>query len=260
MSEKNTEVQEASAAVPGEAAPAAGGIDQLCTCADPAQASNPVGTQAPPLEDQETPAPTGSPTTDSGYAEAVSNRKPAEEKEKGTLHAAPLCVPSSPPDPQPSGPTPIPVQDMGADIQPEFEGADLIATSTPPDDDNVFTTPAASPTHAPEGEDGSRTPPATLPPQGDAQLRVSPKRKVETMEVDMDSEAKLPAFQKKARADSGNDSGGECYQWDDIPHQNKQIDVSPVDFPGGMKPWCWENRSQTLVLVETCPVRAALKR
>ncbi len=73
MSEKNTEVQEVSAAVPGECAPAAGGISQQGTCADSAQAPNPVGTQTPPLEGQETPALTGSPTTDSGYAEAAPN-------------------------------------------------------------------------------------------------------------------------------------------------------------------------------------------
>ncbi len=114
---------------------------------------------------------------------------------------------------------PIPVQDAGADIQPEFEGEDLIATSTPPDDSKVYTctTPAASPAPMPEGEEGYRTPPATLSPPDDSQLRVSPKRKVETMEIDMDSEAELPAFQKKARTDSGNSSDRESYRWDDIP-------------------------------------------
>ncbi len=175
MSEKNTEVQKVSAAAPGEAAPAAGGLDQQGTCADSVQVPNPVGTQTPPLKGQQTPALTSSPTRDSGYAEAAPNREPAEEEEKGTLCPALLRAQSSPLEPQPSGPMPIPVKDTGADIQPEFEGEDLIATSTPPDDSNVYTTPAASPTPVPEGEKGNRTPPVTLSPPDDSQLRVSPR-------------------------------------------------------------------------------------
>ncbi len=134
---------------------------------------------------------------------------------------------------QPSGPISTPVKDVGADIQPEFGGADLIATSTPPDDSNVYKIPAASPTPVPEGKRGDRTPPVTLSPPDDSQLRVSPKRKVETMEIDMDSEAGLPTFQKKARANSGNYSDGEYYQWDDIPPPKETDRRLASRFPWG---------------------------
>ncbi len=43
-------------------------------------------------------------------------------------------------------------------------------------------------------------------------------RKVETVELEMDSSAELPALQKKARADLGQSSADdEYYQWDTIP-------------------------------------------
>ncbi len=93
----------------------------------------------------------------------------------------------------------------------------MVGTSSPVGDSNVYAIPAATPPPAPEGEDGSRTPPGTLSPVDEPQLRVSPKRKVETMDLDMDSNVELPALQKKARAGSGRGSVGEDeYQWDNI--------------------------------------------
>ncbi len=82
----------------------------------------------------------------------------------------------------------------------------------------MYATPAATSPPATEGEDGTQTPPGALSPVDDPQLRVSPKGKVETMELDMDSSDELPALQKKARANSGHSSSDdEYYQWDDIP-------------------------------------------
>ncbi len=56
---------------------------------------------------------TSSSTTDSGYAEAAPYQKLAEEKEEGTLRAAPLRAQSSPPESEPSGPLFIPAGDAG---------------------------------------------------------------------------------------------------------------------------------------------------
>ncbi len=68
------------------------------------------------------------------------------------------------------------------------------------------------------GEESPRTPTRTLSPVDEPQLRVSPKRKVENMELDMDSGTDLPALQKKARAGSGrSDVDEDEYQWDNIP-------------------------------------------
>ncbi len=98
---------------------------------------------------------------------------------------------------------------MGVDVQPEFGGEDMVGTSSPVGDENVYATPAATPPSALEGADGPRAPTGTLSPVNEPQLRVSPKRKVENMDQDMDSSAELPAFQKKARAGSGRSSAGK---------------------------------------------------
>ncbi len=196
-----------------------------------------MGTQTPPLKGPETPELTGSPTPDSGYAGAAPRREPGEEEDQEALRVALLHAQSSCPELQPAGPMPISDKDTGPDIQPEFKGEDLIATSTPPDDSNVYTTPSASPTPVPEGEEGNRTPPVTMSPPDDVQLRVSPKRKVEAMEMDIELGTELPALQKKARADSGNDSDGDYYQWDNIPPPKRTKDCTGSLFPGGMKPW-----------------------
>ncbi len=109
----------------------------------------------------------------------------------------------------------------------------VIATSTPLDNSNVYMTPADSPTPVPEGEESNRTPPVSLSPPDDVQLIVTPKRKVETMEMDMGSGTELPALQKKARANSGNDSDGDFYQWDDIPSPKRTEDRTGSLFPWG---------------------------
>ncbi len=110
----------------------------------------------------------------------------------------------------------------------------MIGTSSPAEDNNVYATPAATPPPAPEGEDGAQTPPGALSPVDDPQLQVSPKRQVETMELDMDSSAELPALQKKARADSGHSSAGEeDYQWDNIPQPRRAEDRTSSLFPLG---------------------------
>ncbi len=179
---------------------------------------------------------TGSPTTDSGYAEAAPRRESTEEEDQGVLRAALLCMQSSSPEPQPSGSPPVQAGEAGVNNQSEFEREDTVATSTSADNSNVYATPAASPTPMPEGEDGDRTPPITLFPPDDSQMRVSPKRKVETMEIDMDSGAELPALQKKARADSGNSSDGESYQWDDIAPPRETDKRLASRFPWGNGP------------------------
>ncbi len=234
MSEKDAETTEVSTTAPEETAPVVEGIHQQGTCADLAQVPNPVGTQTPPLKGPMTPELTGSPTTDSGYAEAVPRRKSEEEEDKRALRAAPLCARSPSPELQPAGPISSPDKETEADVQPKFEGEDMMGTSSPVEDGNVYATPAATPPPAPEGEDGAQTPPGALSPIDDPQLRVSPKRKVETMELDMDSSAELPALQKKARADSGHSSTGEDdYQWDNIPPP-KDTDRRPTSrFPWG---------------------------
>ncbi len=93
----------------------------------------------------------------------------------------------------------------------------MIGTSSPVGDDNVYATPAATPPPVPEEEEGPRTPTGMLSPSNEPQLRVSPKRKVENMDLEMDSSTELPAVQKKARAGSGCASAGEDeHQWDTI--------------------------------------------
>ena len=131
MSKMDAKVTEVSTAAPEDAAPAVEGVHQQGTCADSAQEPDPVGTQTPPLKGPETPKLTGSPTTDSGYAEAAPRREPEEEEDQEALHTALLRAQSPSPDPQPAGPVPISDKDTGTDIQPEFKGEDLIATSTP---------------------------------------------------------------------------------------------------------------------------------
>ncbi len=177
-----------------------------------------------------------------------------EEEDQRALCAAPLRTPSPSPKLQPAGSDPSPEQTTGADAHPEFEGEDMVGTSSPAGDSNVYATPAATPPPVPEGEDGARTPPSALSPVDDPQLPVSPKRKVETRDLDMDSSVELPALQKKAHAvaiwidvatiitclalydpfgvdvplncdttttthaGSGRSSAGEDdYQWDNIP-------------------------------------------
>ncbi len=95
------------------------------------------------------------------------------------------------------------------------------------------------PTPALEGEDGTRTPPGTLSLVDEPQLRVSPKRKVETIDLDMDSSVELPALQKKAWARSGRSSAGEDKnQWDNIPpRKGARINALPAACPGGTKSW-----------------------
>ncbi len=123
-----------------------------------------------------------------------------EEEDQRALCAAPLRTPSPSPKLQPAGSDPSPEQTTGADAQPEFEGEDMVGTSSPAGDSKVYATPAASPPPVPEGEDGARTPPSAWSPVDDPQLPVSPKRKVETRDLDMDSSVELPALQKKAHA------------------------------------------------------------
>ncbi len=144
MSEMDAVISEDVTAAPGEAAPAVEGTSQQGTCTDPAQTPDPVGTQTPTLEGQATPVLTGSPTTDSGYAEAASNRGPAETKEKETLRTASLHAQSSPPELQPSEPAPILVMDTGTNTQSGFEGEDMVATSIPTDNSTLYAIPVAS--------------------------------------------------------------------------------------------------------------------
>ncbi len=110
----------------------------------------------------------------------------------------------------------------------------MIGTSSPAEDSNVYTTPATTPPPALEGEDGIQTPPGALSPVDDPQLKVSPKRKVETMEIDMDSSAELPALQKKARAGLGRNSADEeYYQKEDIPPPRDTARWLASRFPWG---------------------------
>ncbi len=161
---------------------------------------------------------TSSPTTDSGYAETAPQLELEDEEDSGALRAAPLRAQSPSPEPQLAETTQSPAQDKGANAQPEFGGDDVVGTSSPVEDNNVYVTPATTPPPALEGEDGAHMPPGALSPVDDPQLRVSPKRKVENMELDMDSSAELPALQKKAPADPSQSSADEeYYQWDDIP-------------------------------------------
>ncbi len=144
---------------------------QQDTCADLAHVAENLGTQTPPLKGPETPELTGSPTTDSGYAEAASCREPEEEEEQRALRAAPLRALSPSTEFQSAESTPSPRQDTEADVQPEFGGEDMVGTSSPVEDSNVYATPAATPPPAPEGEDGAQMPPGALSPIDDLQLR-----------------------------------------------------------------------------------------
>ncbi len=202
MSGKDGETIEVSTTAPEEAAPVVEGGRQQDACADPAQVAENLRTQTPLLKGSETSELTDSPTTDSGYAEAASRPKPEEGEDQRVLRAALLCVLSPSPEFQSVGSTPSPEQTTKADVQPEFGGEDMVGTSSPVGDDNVYATPTATSPPALEGEDGSQTPPGTLSPFDEPQLRVSPKRKVENMDLDMDSSAELPALQKKGRAGS----------------------------------------------------------
>ncbi len=216
MSETDIEINEVSTAAPEEAAPAVEGEQleagadlaqatesQPEACADLAQVNESVGTQTPPLKGPEIPASNGSPTTDSGYAEAASRPETEEGENEEALRTAPLRALSPSPEFQSVGSTPSPERIVGADTRPEFGGEEIIGTSSPAGDDNVYATPAATPPPAQEGEEGSGTPTGALSPVNELQLRVSPKRKIENMDLDMDSGTDLPALQKKARAGSG---------------------------------------------------------
>ncbi len=90
MSEKDVETDEVSTAAPEEAAPEVESEQQPEACADLAQVTETLGTQTPPLKDPETSALTGSPTTDSGYAEAMSRPETEEEEDQRALRAASL--------------------------------------------------------------------------------------------------------------------------------------------------------------------------
>ena len=195
MSENDVETDEVSTAAPEEAAPAVESEQQPEACADLAQVTEISGTQTPPLKDPETSALTGSPTTDSGYAEAVSRPEPEEEEDQRAWRTASLRALSPSPKFQSVGSTPSPERMIQADPQPEF-GEEMAGTSSPAGDDHVYTTPAATPPPAQEGEEGSHTPDRTLSPINEPRLRVSPKRKVENMDLDMDSSTDLPALQK----------------------------------------------------------------
>ena len=116
------------------------------------------------------------------------------------------------------GSTPSPERTIGTDTQPEFGREETDGTSSPAGDDHVYATPAATPPPAQEEEDCSRTPTRTLAPVNELQLRVSPKRKIENMDLDVDSGTDLPIFQKKARAGSGcSDVDEDEHRWDIIP-------------------------------------------
>ncbi len=165
---------------------------------------------------------TDSPTTDGGYAEAASRPTTEKGEDQRALRAASLRALMPSPEFQSLGSTPSPEQTIEqtieADTQPEFRGEDMIGTSSPVGDDNVYATPAATPPPAPEEEEGPRMPTGTLSPSMEPQLRVSPKRKVENVDLDLDASAELPAVQKKARAGSGCASASEDeHQWDNIP-------------------------------------------
>ena len=217
MSEEDAETAEIATAAPEEAAPAVEDEQQPGACADLAQVTETLGTQTPPLKDPETSALTGSLTTDSGYAEAVSRPETEEGEDQRALRTASLRTLSPSPEFQSVGSTPSPERIVRADSQPEF-GAEMAGTSSPAGDDHVYATPAATPPPAQEGEEGPRTPTRTLSPVDEPHLRVSPKRKIENMDLDVDSGTDLPALQKKARAGSGgSDVDTAEHQWDVIP-------------------------------------------
>ncbi len=197
MSEKDVETNEVSTTAPEEAVPVVEGEQQQDACADPVQVSESLGNQTPPLKGPETSALTDSPTTDSRYAEAASRPATEEGEDQRALCTASLCALTPSPEFQSVGSTPSPEQTVEVDTQPEFGGEDMIGTSSPVGDDNVYATPAATPPPALEEEEGPRTPTGTLSPSAEPQLRISPKRKVENMDLDADSGTELPAVQKK---------------------------------------------------------------
>ncbi len=88
MSGKDVEATEVSTTAPEEAAPVVEGGRPQDTSADSAQAVENMGTQTPPLKGPETPELTGSPTTDSGYAEAALCQEPEEGEDQRALRAA----------------------------------------------------------------------------------------------------------------------------------------------------------------------------
>ncbi len=97
MSEKDAETTEVSTTAPEETAPVVEGVRQQGTCADSAQVPDPMGTQTTPLKGPATSELTGSPTTDSGYAEAAPRRESEEEEDQRALRAAPLRARDRPP-------------------------------------------------------------------------------------------------------------------------------------------------------------------
>ncbi len=232
MSEKDVETTEVSTTAPEEAAPVVEGGRQQDACADPAQVAESLGTQTPPLKGPETSELTDSPTTDSGYSEAASRPETEEGEDQKALRATLLRALSPSPEFQSVGSTPSSEQTIEADTQHEFGGEDMIGTSSPVGDDNAYATPAATPPPAPEEEEGHQTPTGALSPIDEPQLRISPKRKVENM--DMDSSTELPTLQKKARASSGRGSAGEDeYQWDNIPPPRSTDQRLAGRFPWG---------------------------
>ncbi len=204
MSEKDVEANKVSMTASEEAAPVVEGGQQQDTCADPAQVAESLGTQTPPLKGPETSVSTDSPTMDSGYAEAASRPGTEEGEDQRALRAASLHALS----PSPVGWIyPQPRTDYRG--RHSFGGEDMIGTSSPVGDDNVYETPATTPPPTPEEEEGPRTTTGTSSPIDEPQLRISPKRKVENMDLDMDSSTELPAVQKKACTGSGCASAGE---------------------------------------------------
>ncbi len=148
----------------------------------------------------------------------MTRRESEEEEGQRVLLAAPLRLRSPSPELQPAGPMSSLDKETEADIQPKFEREDMMGTSFFAEDGNMYMTPDTTPPPEFEGEDGIQTPPGALSLVDDRQLRVSRKRKVETMELDMDLSTEYPALKKKARTDSGHSSMGEDdYRWNNIP-------------------------------------------
>ncbi len=88
MSEKDVETNEVSTTAPEGAAPVVESGRPQDACADPAQVAEDLGTQTPPLKGPETSELTDSPTTDSGYAEAVTRPEQEEGEDQRALRAA----------------------------------------------------------------------------------------------------------------------------------------------------------------------------
>ncbi len=131
MREKDVETDKVSTAAPEDTVPAVECEQQPDVCADLAQVIESLGMQTPPLTGPETSALTGSPTTDSGYPEAVSRLETEEGEDQRVMRAASLCVLSPSSDFQSVGSTPSPERTIEADTQPEFGGEDMIGTSSP---------------------------------------------------------------------------------------------------------------------------------